>query len=85
MNLEDKSRIVQLVEKLGAENARLEDKLDKIKIWCKAYPLEQFPKMEKSHWTLAKKALSSVGLHLGRISADNMRHVLKGVQKIIEE
>lgn len=60
----------------------LEDKLDKIKAWCKAYPVTMFPKPDLKK---AAKALKDNGMRLDDISASNMRHVLEGVQKIIEE
>jgi len=55
--------------------------LEKIGNWCKAYPVEVFPKLTDEDWRQARKALESVGLSLDRISADNMRHVLEGIKK----
>lgn len=60
----------------------LEDKLDKIKAWCKAYPVTMFPEPDLKK---AAKVLKDNGMRLDDISASNMRHVLKGIQNIIEE
>ena len=60
----------------------VEDKLQKIKNWCEAYPLEAFPEPDLE---AAADCLKAFGMTLDSISASNMRHVLKGVQRIIEE
>jgi len=64
-----------------AELEAVEDKLQKIKNWCEAYPLDIFPEPDLKR---AREALSVVGITLDSVSASNMRHVLKGVQDIIE-
>ena len=69
-----------LVAKLTAKD----DVLRKIKDWCRAYPLEVFPKPDKEYFAKANAILKQNELSLTRISADNMRHVLVGIQKIIE-
>jgi hypothetical protein len=58
------------------------DKLELIREWCGAYPLEVFPEpdLQKAHRVLIRH-----GMSLDAISASNMRHVLDGVRKIIEE
>jgi len=61
---------------------QLEDKLYKIDSWCKAYPLDIFP---EPNFKKAHKILKENGMTLDAISASNMRHVLKGIQKIIME
>jgi len=71
---QDKSR-------LTAENEAKDDVLRKIKDWCRAYPLEVFPEPDLKK---AAKVLKEAGMTLDSISASNMRHVLKGIQKIIE-
>lgn len=60
---------------------RLEDKLQKIKNWCEAYPLDIFPEPD---FKKAAKVLKENGMTLDAISASNMRHVLNGIKKIIE-
>ncbi len=59
----------------------LEDKLQKIDNWCKAYPLDMFPEPDLKR---AGVILKAHGMTLGAISASSMRHVLKGIQKIIK-
>jgi hypothetical protein len=58
-----------------------DEKLEKIKDWCNAYPVDIFPEpdMKKAH-----KVLKENGMTLDAISASNMRHVLNGIKKIIE-
>jgi hypothetical protein len=59
-----------------------EEKLHRIRQWCNAYPLDIFPEPD-----LAKAAalLEAGGMTLDAISASNMRHVLDGIRKIIDE
>ena len=77
-----------LLERFRMENARLEaeieakdDVLRKIKDWCRAYPLEVFPEPDLKK---AAEVLREAGMTLDSISASSMRHVLKGIQKIIK-
>ena len=60
----------------------LERVLSRVKDWCSAYPLEMFPEpdFKKVHTVLKKNNLT-----LDAISASNMRHVVTGIQKIIDE
>lgn len=57
------------------------DKLHKIITWCEAYPLDRFPEpdLKKAYLVLKEN-----GISLGAITASNMRHVLTGIQNIIE-
>ena len=72
------------IDRLTAENKAKDDVLRKINDWCRAYPLEVFPKPDKEYFAKAHAILKQNELSLTRISADNMRHVLVGIQKIIE-
>lgn len=67
---------------LRAENERLEDLFERLNTWTKAYPLSVFPKpdLKKAH-----KLLKAGGITLDAISADAMRHVLKGIYNISAE
>jgi hypothetical protein len=58
----------------------IEKKLEKIKAWCEAYPYDIFPEPD---FKKAHEVLKENGVSLDAISASNMRHVLKGIQKII--
>lgn len=50
--------------------------------WCQAYPVEAFPEPDMAR---AHELLQAGGVALGAVSASNMRHVLSGVARIIEE
>lgn len=69
--------------KYKLENA--EDKLYKINQWCDAYPVESFPVPKKHEWEDVKLIFEMYGLAMGNFTAENFRHVLKGVKEIIEE
>ena len=58
------------------------EKLDQIRSWCDAYPLDAFPEPD---FKRARRLLEAGGVSLDDVSASNMRHVLKGVLRIIGE
>ena len=60
----------------------LEQKLEKINNWCKAYPLDMFPEPNMKYVREILQTYSTVTID--EISASNMRHVLTGIQKIID-
>lgn len=80
--LEQKGYKLVEVEVMGDELEALRDKMHEIRTWVNAYPLDIFPEpdFEKAH-----KVLRQNGMSLDAISASNMRHVLDGIKKIIEE
>ena len=59
----------------------LEQKLEKIENWCKAYPLDMFPEPNMKYVREILQTYSTVTID--EISASNMRHVLEGIKKII--
>ena len=59
-----------------------EERLEKIKRWCEAYPVDIFPQPD---FKKAARILKENGISLGAISASNMRHVLDGIRRIIED
>ena len=61
---------------------KLQDKLHQIQTWCDAYPLDVFPEPD---FKKAARVLKENGMTLDAISASNMRHVLNGIKRIIEE
>jgi len=75
----------KIINELNDENSVLKEKLRKINDWCRAYPLEVFPKPDKEYFAKANEILKENGLSLTRISADNMRHVVEGIKGIINE
>ena len=60
----------------------LENMRDKIKNWCDAYPVKIFPEPD---FGKVRKVLEKNGMTLDAISASNMRYVLDGIKKILEE
>jgi hypothetical protein len=60
---------------------RAEEKLQRIKQWCDAYPLEVFPEPDFKE---AQRLLKAGGMTIDAISASNMRHVLDGIRKITD-
>jgi hypothetical protein len=59
-----------------------EEKLWEIRKWCDAYPLSVFPEPD---FKRARELLEAGGMTLDAISASNMRHVLDGIRKIIDQ
>lgn len=74
--------ILNRLERIEAKNERLEDALRKIQNWARAYPLQIFPKPDLKK---AARILKAEGMTLDAISADAMRHVIKGVSEIVEQ
>lgn len=70
--------IDDLTEKLEAA----QEKLDRIHQWCEAYPVDIFPLPDLKK---ARALLEAGGITLDSVSAEMARHVLSGIQKIIEE
>ena len=68
------------VKRLSVHCEELESKLYRISNWIKAYPLEVFPEPD---FKKVAKVLKESGLTLDSVSASNMRHVLNGIDKII--
>lgn len=60
----------------------LEDALQRIDNWAKAYPLSVFPEPD---FKKAAEVLKAAGLSLDAISASNMRHVITQVKDIVEQ
>ena len=73
---------IQACDLLKEQIEQLEDALQKINNWAKAYPLEVFPEPD---FKKAADVLKSAGLSLDAISASNMRHVIFGVKDIVEQ
>jgi hypothetical protein len=76
------------VLQLEAENAELrkqvdelEDKQQTVRNWIKAYPLDIFPEPDFSK---VRELLANGGITLDAVSASNMRHVLVGIEKILD-
>lgn len=56
--------------------------LEELARWCDAYPVEVFPEPD---FQRAHEVLTAAQISLDAISASTMRHVLRGVKKIVEE
>lgn len=74
------------IERLTAENSDLDDALNEIKNWCRAYPRTVFIEPTKNQWKRANEVLEATEdcPSLTAISGSNMRHVVEGIQKIID-
>ena len=68
-------RGLALADEQGVKLARIEN-------WCKAYPLDVFPEPD---FTLVRQLLEAGGVTLDAVSASNMRHVVEGIARIINE
>ena len=68
-------------EKLNNDGKEYEA-LEKIRNWINAYPLEVFPEPDMK---LAHETLKAAGISLDAISASNMRYILNGIKKIVDE
>lgn len=89
------AEIVRLTAALKAANDRAErfergwylrgDVLEKLQSWADAYPVELFPEVLRQEWQQANEVLAQAGLSMTRMSASNMRHVINGVRKLVEE
>jgi hypothetical protein len=62
------------------ERDRYDEVINKLRDWIDAYPLSVFPEPD---FKKAARVLKDNGITLDAISASNMRHVLAGVNKII--
>ena len=79
----------KLRDKLGTEIDKaieriedLEDALTRIQQWSEAYPPDIFIPMDDGYAKKAHQCLLDHGMKIDRISADAMRHCLKGVGQI---
>lgn len=61
------------------------DVLERLQQWAEAYPVEVFPEPLRQEWQQANEVLAQAGLSMTRMSASNMRHVISGVRKLVEE
>lgn len=74
-----------LFEKVKTQAERietLEAALQRIQTWAIAYPLDVFPKPDLKK---VREVLEAADMTLDAISAGAMRHVLSGVQDIVEQ
>jgi len=67
------------VESLKARISDLEEALQRIESWSRAYPLDIFPEPD---FTKAAELLKAGGITLDAISASCMRHVVEGIGEI---
>lgn len=61
---------------------KMEDALQQIVSWSRAYPLTVFPEPDMKK---AAELLQAGGITLDAVSASNMRHVIEGVGRIARE
>jgi len=68
--------LIQMEERIDD----LEETMQKIQQWCDAYPANRFIEPD---WEEVKKLLGSS--LLTQVSASNMRHVVDGISKLIDD
>lgn len=61
---------------------QLAEALQRIVQWADAYPTDIFPEPDDDYFRRAHEVLKANGMTIDRISADAMRHALKGVGRI---
>lgn len=64
---------------------RMEAGLQAIDAWAKAYPLSVFPEPRDEDLKLAEKLLEAGGISYTALNAYTMRHVIKGVEKLVKD
>ena len=67
-------------EIIDAQLEAAQDAIYEVENWAKAYPLDMFPEPD---FKRARELLEAGGIKLDSISASNMRHVIKGVERIV--
>ena len=84
-NAKQRERILAL----EAENGRLADEAERLsdlfydlRVWGNAYPLKIFPEPDRSK---AAKVLEASGMTLDSVSSASMRHVLRGIEQIVNK
>lgn len=70
---------------VAADGERMRSALERIGAWADAYPVEVFPEPLRLEWQRANEVLAQAGLSMTRMSASNMRHVISGVRKLVDE
>jgi len=79
---EEAINMPQRIRELQAELDAKDKALHEIDNWCKAYPVEVFPKPDLKK---AAKVLKAANMTLGSITADSMRHVTNGIKEILDQ
>jgi len=69
-------------EKLQKRIKELEEALQRIDNWAKAYPLKVFPEPD---FKKVAEVLKAAGISLDTVSASNMRHVISQVKEITKQ
>jgi hypothetical protein len=64
------------------QRERMQEALEQIVAWSKAYPLDVFPEPD---WAHVRSLLEWGGMSLDAVSAHCMRHVVEGVGRIAKE
>jgi hypothetical protein len=77
---DEEELILDEVQQLRTQLSECQSKLHKINQWCKAYPLDVFPEPDLA---VADIILKAHGMGVSSIGASAMRHVLNGLQDII--
>ena len=83
------SAIAETIEEQSPDPARflynLSDAIGKIEQWAKAYPEDIFIPMTTEDWKEHHELLRGASRSGSAAAGDCMRHVAKGMQKILDE
>ena len=74
--------MITRINRLTRELEAARDALQQIDNWAKAYPLDVFPEPD---FKRVREVLEAAGITLDSVSASNMRHVIKGVERIVAD
>lgn len=70
---------------VAADGEKMRSALERIGAWADAYQVEVFPEPLRLEWQRANEVLAQAGLSMTRMSASNLRHVISGVRKLVDE
>ena len=75
------------IEILEAQTRDDQDRLEQLENWCQAYPRSVFIEPTDEQWAQAHEVLKAAEgcPSLDAISGSNMRHVVEGIQKLIND
>lgn len=84
------SSIAETLESVGPEETvrllySLAEAIGKIEQWAKAYPEDIFIPMTTEDWKEHHEILKGAKRSGSAAAADSMRHIARGIQKILDE
>lgn len=70
--------------KLEAQLEAMDEPINQLRSWCRAYPYDIFIEVEDIDWRKANTVLKAAGISMTAMNGSNMRHVIAGVAKIAD-